>query len=137
MEIGKEFTPSHFVNCENIKLTKIGYTYGGGMGGARQFVYTLDTFDLNDKFIAVKTIDNRELKINTNFIFAVEPVNVAHFILGNDGHSMYKEYAEYMYDVGTDIGVFTNRFVDNNKDRRIYTEQYHTLKQRKCSIKFS
>ena len=60
---------------EEVELTRIAFTHGGGMGGGYEKIYTTEKFNLEDKFITIPTNRNpRGETINTRYIVETEIV---------------------------------------------------------------
>lgn len=120
VKIGKPFTPSTILGCEEMQAKEIAISCGGGMGGSFWKVYSKDDFDLNSKFINISTNEDKEVAINTNNIVQVRKVKICKISIRNDGNSncgKIGEIKDYYYILNANDAVnLLDVYNDNNSN---------------------
>ena len=87
--LGVPFTPSRIVNKNEYVATAITISWGEGMGGARQTLYTkqeIELKDLDNHFIKIKTIYDKDVIVSTNHIVKIGTVKVVELDIHNLGN---------------------------------------------------
>lgn len=129
IELGKPFTPSEIKG----NATKEGYailiSYGGGMGGASQTIYTYKKVDLETKDIfEVEDIYGVKHKINRSFVVKVSPTKIISLDIKNLGNNYVGNVGEtkrFLYAISIkDKATIKNDFVSSDKVENYLISNY-------------
>lgn len=129
IELGKPFTPSEIKG----NATKEGYailiSYGGGMGGSSQTIYTYNKVDLETKDIfEVEDIYGVKHKINRSFVVKVSPTKIVSVDIKNLGNNYVGNVGEtkrFLYAISIkDKATIKNDFVSNDKVENYLISNY-------------
>lgn len=105
-KIGTPVSPAKITYASEITCTKILITYGGGMGGAREYIYTTDniTDDMlkKDNF-TYHTFDGAKCTVFTKFIVKVEKVKAVVTMGTHDNSNFF--FRGRCFLVITEVGI--------------------------------
>ena len=123
--LGVPFTPSAIENRNQYIATSITISWGGGMGGSSQTIYTkkeIKLKDLSEPFIKIKTIYDKELILSTGHIVKIGTVKVVETDIYNRGNPHLCEIGStyrYVYIFSTDDEIkYTNNYTDIKSETR-------------------
>lgn len=97
VKLGVPFAPSIVTNRNEYTATSITLSWGGGMGGCCQTLYTkkkIDLKDLAEPFIKIKTVANYEVILSTRHIVKLGNVKIVELDIYNKGN-------QYMGEIGS------------------------------------
>ena len=106
IKIGTPVSPAKITYASEIACTKILISYGGGMGGSREYIYTTDniTDDMlkKDKFTC-HNFDGSECTVFTRFIVKVEKIKAV-VIMGTHNNDNFF-FKGRCFLVITEVGI--------------------------------
>jgi len=91
IQIGRPCSPSKLVKIEELILTKIKISFGGGIGGANKEIFAEEIISENENEIVVKQFDNKVINISKSFIVYREQIKAILHITDTTQHSNYHE----------------------------------------------
>lgn len=115
IKIGLPFTPAKIISDKLLIGSEIVIS-GSGMSAPRQ-AYTLDKFNLENKFICVDTNYSKDTCINTNHIIEVVPVKIIKLVVKNLGNQN-KNFETKTYYIKLNISD-TYTIDHNNYDKEL------------------
>jgi|LakMenEpi03Aug12_release.lakeMendotaPanAssembly.Ray.scaffolds.fasta_scaffold159952_6 hypothetical protein len=119
IKISNGCSPSTHVSDELIPVNRVLITYGGGMGGANEKIYTTAIHKeqaINGMWRMIDITNGMERDVNPRFIVSVDKVNVVKVITDITEHTNYHEVVciENILTRLIDIGVDTYEMVSEH-----------------------
>jgi len=117
--IGCPHSPLKRIATEEIPVTKVLITYGGGMGGSSGTYYATRRSDISDKKIKILTIDGRIIDIGTNFIVTEEDVIIVKNQYERPDTTTFYTYNVISKNMKYELieGYSTNRTIKDAEDK--------------------
>jgi len=119
IKLGVPFTPALIKNKNEYVATSIVISWGGGMGGCNQTIYTkkkIDIKDLSEPFIKINNIYGFETLLSTNHIVKIGTVKIVELDIYNCGNphiTKPKSTYKYIYVFSTsDVIEYINEYTD-------------------------
>jgi hypothetical protein len=131
IKISNGCSPSTHVSDEVISVNRVRISYGGGMGGANESIYTTAIYKeqaINGMWIMVDITNGMERQINPRFIVSVDKVNVVKVVTDITEHTNFHKVVckqnilTRLIDIGVDTYEMVSEYIKDS-DLKIISKE--------------
>jgi hypothetical protein len=121
VKIGRPCSPSTTLSGDHLNVTEFKVSYGGGMGGANETFYALESMPRKDGLLRLTLRGGEDIDINPRFLVYKRPRVMVIHVVDTTAHANYrnkiceKQIGEYVYILKEgQKAIFVDEYMSHN-----------------------
>jgi len=129
LEIGLCVSPSKILSIDEIKVTRVLISYGGGMGGSKETFYVTNIDKMADSNLGLTLFNDRVIIQNPTFIVNKEEIKLIKVVTDSTAHTNYNDkkckksiITQYFWAYLDEKFIQVNNYNDKMNERKIHSD---------------